>query len=336
MQLIELVDPSVKTKINEETGEYLLSGTGELHLEIAVKDLQDMQSIQVKQSEPIVTFRESIEGVTPTPVLAKSPNKHNRLFVTAEPLSQGVIDAIETGEIGPYVDEKEIAAILRNKGWDKDESRKVWGLAPNDDGPNIFIDKTKGVQYLHEVQQYILQGFQWSATEGPLCGEPYYGIKFALTDCTLHEDTVHRGIGQIMPVARRACFGAILSSKPVLLEPVYKIQVNVPEKFVGSVYKVIAKRRGRILDSIPKEGTPIIIVVGEIPVSESLGINTELKSESSGFAFSQMLFSHWEKVPGDPMKKGGGLARQFVESTRKRKGMHSIIPPDPEEYIDKL
>ena len=336
MQLIELVDPSVKTKINEETGEYLLSGTGELHLEIAVKDLQDMQNIVVKQSEPIVTFRESIEGVTKEPALAKSPNKHNRLYVTAEPLTTEVIQAIENGEIGPYVDEKEVSQILKNYGWDKEDSRKVWGLAPDDDGANMFIDRTKGVQYLREVQEYIVQGFRWSSTDGPLCGEPYYGIKFALTDCTLHEDTVHRGVGQIMPVARRACFGAILTAKPILLEPIYKIQVNVPEKYVGPVYKVIAKRRGKILDSIPKEGTPIIIVVGEIPDSESLGINTELKSESSGFAFSQLIFSHWEKVPGDPMKKDGGLARQFVEATRKRKGMHNINPPDPEEYIDKL
>lgn len=336
MQLIELVDPSIKTKINEETGEYLLSGTGELHLEIAVKDLQDMQNIEVKQSDPIVTFRESISAVTPEPALAKSPNKHNRLYVIAEPLSQGVIDSIEAGEIGPYVDDKEIATILRNNGWDKDDSRKVWGFAPGDDGPNVFVDKTKGVQYLRDVQEYIVQGFRWSSTEGPLCGEPYYGIKFSIVDCQLHEDTVHRGVGQIMPVARRACFGAILTSKPILLEPVYKINVNVPEKYLGPVYKVLSKRRGRIIDTKTKEGSPINIVVGEVPVSESIGLNTELRSETSGYAFTQMIFDHWEKVPGDPTKKDGGLARQFVEATRKRKGLHNPLPPEPEEYIDKL
>jgi elongation factor 2 len=336
MELIQLVDPSINAKINEETGEYLLSGTGELHLEIAVKDLQDMQNIEVKQSDPIVTFRESVSAASPEPALAKSPNKHNRLFVTAEPLSQGVIDAIESGEIGPYVDEKEVAAILRNNGWDKDESRKVWGLAPGEDGANIFVDRTKGVQYLRDVQEYIVQGFRWSATDGPLCGEPYHGIKFSITDCSLHEDTVHRGVGQIMPVARRACFGAILTAKPIILEPIYKININVPEKYLGPVYKVLSKRRGRIIDTKTKEGSPINIVVGEVPVSESIGINTELRSETSGYAFSQMIFSHWEKVPGDPTKKDGGLARQFVEATRKRKGMHNPLPPTPDEYIDKM
>ncbi|RMD90207.1 MAG: GTP-binding protein [Calditrichaeota bacterium] len=339
MQLLELVDPSLKAKINEETGEYLLSGTGELHLEIAVKDLQDMQRIEVKQSDPIVTFRESVDGLTPEPVLAKSPNKHNRLWMIAEPLQKEVVEAIESGEIHPYQEPKERAAILRNYGWNKDEARKVWGFGPGERGENMIIDKTKGIQYLREVQDYIVQGFRWGAGEGPLAGEPFYGIRFALTDVTLHEDPVHRGVGQIMPVARRACFGAMMTAKPILLEPIYKIQVNVPERYLGAIYKVLSKRRGKILDTIEKPGTPISIVVGEVPVSESIGINTELRSETSGYAFSQMIFSHWEKVPGDPLKpeaQGGGLARKFVEETRKRKGMHSIVPPDPNEYIDRL
>ena len=148
-----------------------------------------------------------------------------------------------------------------------------------------------------------------------------------LVDCQLHEDTVHRGIGQIMPVARRACYGAILTSKPIILEPVYKINITVPEKYLGPVYKVLSKRRGRIIDTKTKEGSPLNIVIGEVPVSESIGINTELRSETSGYAFSQMIFDHWEKVPGDPTKKDGGLARQFVEATRKRKGMHNPYPP---------
>ncbi|MFW9928416.1 MAG: GTP-binding protein, partial [Candidatus Thorarchaeota archaeon] len=339
MRLIELVDPSLKTKINEETGEYLLSGTGELHLEIAVKDLQEMQNLEVKQSEPIITFRESLEGISPEPALAKSPNKHNRLFVTAQPLSQGVIDAIENKMITPYSDPKKVAAILRDLGWEKDEAKKVWGMGPGEDGPNVFVDGTKGVQYLREVKDYIMQGARWGMGEGPICGEPMHGVRFNLEDCTLHEDPVHRGIGQIMGVGRQACFGAMLIAKPILLEPIYKIQVNVPERYLGAVYKVLNKRRGKILDTIQKEGSPMNIVSGEVPVSESIGINTELRSETSGYAFSQMIFDHWEKVPGDiykPEDAGGSLARKFVEMTRQRKGFSSTAPPSPSEYIDKM
>ncbi|MHA1214931.1 MAG: GTP-binding protein [Candidatus Hodarchaeales archaeon] len=340
LQLMELVDPSLRTKINEETGEFLLSGTGELHLEIAVKDLQDFQKIEVTQSDPIVVFRESVQAESYQQSLAKSPNKHNRLWVRAAPLERKIIELIESGKIGQYTDRKEMGQILREvAGWDAKEGRKVWGMGPEEDSPNFYVDATKGVQYLREVKDYIVQGFRWAAKEGPLCGEPFYGIKFMLEDVKLHEDPVHRGAGQIMPVSRRACFGAMLMAEPVLLEPIYKIQVQVPEEYLGNVYKVLTKRRGKVVDTTKREGTPLNVIFAEVPVTESFGITTELRSETSGFAFSQMVFSHWEKVPGNPMKpeeQGGGLARKFVVETRKRKGFHSPVPPKPEDYYDKL
>ncbi|MFW9905752.1 MAG: GTP-binding protein [Candidatus Thorarchaeota archaeon] len=340
MQLLELVDPSLKTKINEETGEYLLSGTGELHLEIAVKDLQDLQRIEVVQSEPIVVFRESVKGESYMQSLAKSPNKHNRLWVRAGPLDEGAIKLIEKGSINQYTDRKEMAQLLRDEaGWEAKAGRKVWGMGPEEDDPNFYIDATKGVQYLREVKDYIIQGFRWAAKEGPLCGEPFYGVRFMLEDVKLHEDPVHRGAGQIMPVSRRACFGAMLMAEPILLEPIYKVQVQVPEQYLGNVYKVLTKRRGRVIDTQRREGTPLNIIIAEVPVTESFGITTELRSETSGFAFSQMVFNHWEKVPGDPTKpeeEGGGLARQYVVTTRQRKGFHHPLPPKPEDYYDKL
>ena len=340
LQLMELVDPSLKTKVNEETGEFLLSGTGELHLEIAVKDLQDLQHIEVTQSEPIVVFRESVKSMSSMQALAKSPNKHNRLWVRAAPLEKDVIQIIESGKIHQYTDRKEMGQILRDDaGWDAKVGRKVWGMGPEETDPNFYIDATKGVQYLREVKDYLIQGFRWAGKEGPLCGEPFYGIKFMLEDVKLHEDPVHRGAGQTMPVSRRACFGAVLLANPILLEPIYKIQVQVPEQYLGNVYKVLTKRRGRVVDTTKREGTPLNVIIAEVPVTESFGITTELRSETSGFAFSQMVFSHWEKVPGDPTKEeeqGGGLARKFVIETRKRKGMHNPNPPKPEDYYDKL
>ncbi|MFX0113076.1 MAG: GTP-binding protein [Candidatus Hodarchaeota archaeon] len=339
MKLIELVDPSLKAHINEETGEYLLSGTGELHLEIAVKDLQDMQNIEVIQSQPIVVFRESVGAISEMQALAKSPNKHNRLWVTAEPIEQEVIKLIETGQINAYTDAKEMGRILRDHGWDAQDARKVWGFGPEENDPNMIVDVTKGVQYLREVKDYITQGFRWASGDGPLCGEPMYGVKYKLHDCKLHEDPAHRGVAQIMPVARRVCFGASLLASPILLEPYYRIQIQVPEDHLGAVYKVITRRRGRITDTARREGTPLNVVTGELPVAESFGITAELRSETSGFAFAQMVFDHWEKVPGNPMlsaSEGGGLAREFVEKTRERKGMHNINPPTADQYYDKL
>ncbi|MFQ5976680.1 MAG: hypothetical protein ACE5OZ_00960 [Candidatus Heimdallarchaeota archaeon] len=339
MKLIELVDPSLKAHINEETGEYLLSGTGELHLEIAVKDLQDMQRIEVLQSQPIVVFRESVSGISEMQALAKSPNKHNRLWVTAEPAGDETVKLLEGGQITAYTDAKEMARLLRENGWETQESRKVWGFGPEENDPNIIVDATKGVQYLREVKDYIVQGFRWAAGEGPLCGEPMYGVKYKLHDCKLHEDPAHRGVAQIMPVARRVCFGASLLASPILLEPYYRIEIQVPEDYLGAVYKVVTRRRGRITDTARREGTPLNVVTGELPVAESFGMTAELRSETSGFAFAQTIFDHWEKVPGDPTKpphEGGGLAREYVEQTRERRGMHNINPPTAEQYYDKL
>jgi elongation factor 2 len=340
LQLMELVDPSLKTKVNEETGEFLLSGTGELHLEIAVKDLQDLQKIEVTQSEPIVVFRESVSELSSQQALAKSPNKHNRLWVRAEPMEENVIELINDGTIHQYTDRKEMGQILRDQaGWDAKVGRKVLGMGPEEADPNFYIDATKGVQYLREVKDYILQGFRWAGKEGPLCGEPFHGVKFMLEDVKLHEDPVHRGAGQTMPVSRRACFGAVLLANPILLEPIYKVQVQVPEQYLGNVYKVITKRRGKVIDTTKREGTPLNIIIAEVPVTESFGITTDLRSETSGFAFSQMFFSHWDKVPGNPMKpeeEGGSLARQYVLETRKRKGFHNPLPPKAEDYYDKL
>ncbi|MFX0091076.1 MAG: GTP-binding protein [Candidatus Hodarchaeota archaeon] len=340
MSLISLVDPSLKSMINEETGEYLLAGTGELHLEIAVKDLQDLQKIEVSQSTPIVMFRESVATASSTTALAKSPNKHNRLWLTAEPLTSSVIEAIERGDIHQYTNRKDMARMLREEhGWSKDQARKVWGFGPAETDPNMFIDETKGVQYLREVRDYIVQGFRWASREGPLCREPFFGVKFSLHDCKLHEDPVHRGVAQIMPVARRASFGSFLLAKPILLEPIYKITVTVPERYMGNVVKVISRRRGTVLDTKAREGTPLTIIDGEVPVAESFGITEELRAETSGFAFTQQIFSRWDKVPGDPMKpeeEGGGLARKYVEQTRERKGMHQKEPPAPDDYLDKL
>ncbi len=338
MSLMELVDPSLKAIINEETGEYILAGTGELHLEIAVKDLQEMQNIEVIQSKPIVVFRESVKATSEYPALAKSPNKHNRLWFVAEPLEKEVIEAVENGTINQYTDPRKMAKILQEIGWDRSEARNVWGFGPTEQDPSVLVDATKGVQYLREIKDYTLQGFRWAAKNGPLCGEPIYGVKVKIVDVTLHEDAVHRGANQIIPTARRATFGSMLLAKPILLEPIYRIEIQVPEQYLGNVYTVLTKRRGQVIDTRRREGTPLHVVVGHLPVAESFGIVSDLRSETSGNAFSQMVFDHWAPAPGDPMKPGpeGGLARQFVEEVRKRKGFHSIEPPKPEDYVDKL
>jgi len=323
MHQLAIEDPNLVTTINKETGEYLLSGMGELHLEIACKFLQDYaQGLEIITSRPIVVYRESIAGQGVV-AMAKSPNKHNRFWMQVEPLEETVIGMIEKGEILEEMGQKKIGTILRTQAkWPAEEARNVWAL---EEHKNVLVDLTKGIQYLREAREMIISGFRWASGNGPLCEEPMRGVKVKLMDAQLHEDPVHRGPAQIMPAARRAFLGSFLTAKPVLVEPIYKIGVSVPAQWVGEVTGIITRKLGRILSSEQKG--PVTMINGYIPVAETFGLSAEMRSATSGHAFWQTQFDHWEKVPEN-------IARSVIEEIRKRKGL-SLEIPEPSKFIDE-
>ncbi|MEM2144987.1 MAG: elongation factor EF-2 [Candidatus Jordarchaeaceae archaeon] len=321
MQKLSIQDPNLVTTINQETGEYLLSGMGELHLEISVKDIQS--AIDVTTSQPIVVYRETITKPG-GPVLGKSPNKHSRVWISVEPLNEETIKLLVDGEISEYQDAATRTKILREKAsWDAKDARNVWAI---DEHVNIIVDQTKGVQYLREVRDTMIAGARWATESGPLAEEPIRGIKINITDCQLHEDPIHRGPAQIMPMTRRAIWGAFLSAEPTLLEPIYKIQVNVPPDYIGTVSGILSQRRGRVID-VQQKG-PLAFITGEIPVRETLGLASEMRAKTSGRAFWQTQFTRWEALPKS-------LAKDVITEIRKRKGLKPE-PPEASEYIDTL
>ncbi len=324
MHRLAIEDPNLVTTINKETGEYLLSGMGELHLEIACKFLKDFTrgTLEIITSKPLVVYRESVAGQGVL-AMAKSPNKHNRFWMQVEPLEEKVVEMIEKGDISEVMNRKEMGAILRKEaGWPADLARKVLAL---EDHRNLIIDATKGVQYLREVKDTVLSGFRWGTESGPLAGEPMRAVKVMLLDVKLHEDPVHRGPAQIMPATRRALYGSFLTANPIILEPIYKIGVTVSAQWVGDVSSIITRKRGRITSSEQKG--PLTVVTGYIPVSETFGLAAELRSATSGHAFWQTQFDHWEKTPDS-------IAQTVIEETRKRRGMPREVPK-PSKFIDE-
>jgi elongation factor 2 len=323
MNRLSIEDPNLVATINKETGEYLLSGMGELHLEIAVKFLQDYSGgLEVITSKPIVVYRESISGKGII-AMAKSPNKHNKFWVQVEPLEEKVMTLIEKGEITEDMGRKQIGNILfKDVGWPAEEARNVLAI---DEHRNIFIDTTKGVQYLQEAKEMIIAGFRWACKAGPLCEEPIRGVKVKLMDAQLHEDPVHRGPAQIMPAIRRAILGSFLTAKPVLLEPVYRIEVSVPAQWVGDCIEIITRKRGKILASEQKGF--LTMIKGLIPVAETFGLSGEMRSATSGRAFWQCTFSHWEKVQEN-------IAVEVIKQIRQRKGLPPETPT-PDMFIDE-
>ncbi|KAL7722262.1 Elongation factor 2 [Entamoeba marina] len=308
----------------EETGEHIVAGAGELHLEICLKDLQQeyCNNIELIITEPVVSFRETVKENSSIQCLSKSSNNQNRLFMKAMPFPEGLSEDIENKIIKPDMDNKERAKTLSEKyDWDGDECRKIWCFGPDNVGPNLFFDATKGIQYLNEVKDSIVNGFNNAMHDGVVCNEQIRGVRINLEDVKLHSDAIHRGGAQIIPCARRCCCACILTASPTLLEPIYLAEIQCPESAIGGIYT-------------NKDQELLFNVRAHLPVVESFGFTADLRSHTSGQAFPQCVFSHWQMMSGD-LSDSDSKVSKIVAQVRKRKGLPEGVPP-LERYYDKL
>merc|ERR1712126_348527 len=328
-------DPMVQCMI-EESGEHIIAGAGELHLEICLKDLEeDHAQIPLKKSDPVVSYRETVTEESGIMCLSKSPNKHNRLFMKAVPMPDGLAEDIDNGEVSNKQDFKIRGRYLADKyEYDVGEARKIWCFGPDTTGPNLMIDCTKGVQYLNEIKDSVVAGFQWATKEGVLCDENMRGVRFDVMDVTLHADAIHRGGGQIIPTARRVLYASFLTASPSIMEPVYLVEIQCPENAVGGIYGVLNRRRGHVFEEAQTPGTPMFVVKAYLPVNESFGFTAELRAATSGQAFPQCVFDHWQIQGGNPLDEATKPG-QIVLETRKRKGLKEGVPT-LDNFLDKL
>lgn len=341
-------DPLVKTMISK-TGEHIIAGAGELHLEICIKDLREeyMKGADISISEPIVSYCEGISSRTgndnndetskyPQICVSKSPNKHNRLYMWAEPLSNKLCDAIDEGEISPQQELKERVKILSKEyEWNSDDAKKIWSFGCSPDClSNFIVDASKGVQFLHEIKDHVIGAFMQITSGGCLCDERMRGIRFNIDDVVLHADAIHRGAGQIMPTAKKVFQACQIASEPVLYEPMYLIDITVPQKAANGVYSTLNSRRGIIESIQDRIGTHLVQIRAYLPVSESFGFTQLLRQNTAGQAFPQMKFDHWEKIDSSPYKEGS-ISNELVLKIRKRKGMKMSLP-EFSDYYDRI
>jgi len=308
-------DPTLKISINEETGEYLVSGLGELHIDAKVDRPLKEKGINVKTSPPIVIYRETVRTKSPE-VEGKSSNKHNRFYLTVEPLDEEVYNALSLRKIREenvkkYI--KEITKQLQEAGMAKDEAKKVEEIYEK----NILIDATKGIQYLNETMELVIDGFQRVMGAGPLAGEPCNALKIKLTDAKLHEDAIHRGPAQVLPAINDAIKEAIYRAKPTLLEPVQVIRIDVPEELLGAAMNLVQGRRGSILDTKMELG--VANITAKLPVAEMFGFEAVLKSGTGGKGFYSLVDVSFERIPEE-------LKLQTILKIRERKGMPKELP----------
>jgi len=330
-------DPMVQCII-EESGEHIIAGAGELHLEICLKDLEeDHAGIPLKKTDPVVSYRETVSEESSEVCLSKSPNKHNRLYMTAGPLPDGLAAEIEDGKVTPRDDPKARKQKLCNDfEFDATDAMRIWTFGPESTGANLLIDTTKGVQYLNEIKDSCVAGFQWATKEGVMCDEHMRGIRFNVKDATLHADAIHRGGGQVIPTCRRVIYASMLTAEPRLQEPVYLCEIQCPENAVGGIYGVLNRRRGIVFEEMQTPGTPMFVVKAHLPVNESFGFTADLRSNTGGQAFPQCVFDHWQDMPGNPLDvAANSKPYQIVMATRKRKGLKEGLP-ELSNYLDKL
>ena len=312
-------DPTIHVNINEETGEHLVSGMGELHLEVIGVRINN-KGVDINTSEPIVVYRETVAGKTANPVEGKSPNKHNRLYLEVAPLEDSIFKALQDGDIkeGKIKDKEEAQKFIEH-GLDKEEARRVWDVY----NKSLFINMTRGIQYLDEIKELVIEGFESALEEGPVANEIAMGMKFTLVDAKLHEDAVHRGPAQILPAIRNAIKGGMMMADPTLLEPVQKVFINTPTDYMGSVTKEILNRRGQIVD-MPTEGD-MVNVEAKVPVAEMFGFAGEIRSATQGRCLWSTENSGFERLPRE-------LQGQIIRQIRERKGL-SPEPFGPDHYL---
>jgi elongation factor 2 len=323
MNRLSIEDPNIITTIDKETGHYLLSGIGELQLEIAMKLLAEYSGgIELSASNPTVAYRESISEKGKI-VTTKTPNKQNSFRVQVEPLEIEVLELIEKGELTEAMEPEQISAILKNMkaNWSK-TSEKICAL--NKYG-NMLVNLTDNIS-VEKVKESIILGFHWACGRGPLCEEPLRGVKVNLIDAQIHEDPKLHETAQVMRAVSRAILGSVLTAKPKLLEPIYKIEVSVPTQWFGACSNLITRRRGKI--QVTENRGILTMIKGYIPVAETFGLSDELRSSTSGRAFWQCTFSHWEKTPEN-------VATEVVKQIRARRGLPPKIPK-PEKFINEF
>lgn len=319
MRSMAKADPTLHVVIDEETGEYLISGMGELHLEIVEYRIKNERGVEINSSNPIVVYRETVSKPSPEQH-GRSPNKHNDFFLTVEPLEEEVYKAIYEGKFadGRRKDSKDIWQELAELGMDKDEAKKIRDIFQG----NLFIDGTKGIQHLDEVIELALDAFEQVMKRGPLAQEPCTKVKVKLLDVKLHEDAVHRGPAQIYPAVRVPIVRGILEAGPGLLEPKQNLYIQTPSTFMGNASRDIQSRRGVIID-MRQEGEQSYID-GKVPVSEMFGFAGEIRSATEGNVIWSTENAGFELVPRE-------LQNDLVGGIRKRKGLDPK-PPSAADY----
>jgi len=331
--------PLLKSYV-EESGEHILLGTGELYLDCVLHDLRNLfTSIEIKLSDPFVPFCETVVDTSSFKCFADTPNQSNRIAIISEPLEANIAVDIEKERIPK--DTSSVTKLFQEKySWDILAAQNIWAFGPENNGPNVLVndilpmERNEGL--LGEVNPFVVQGFKWACSEGPLIEEPLRCVKFRMLEASISQDPLLRAGGQIIPTARKVCYSSLLLASPRLMEPYFITEIQCTQDCIPTIYTLLQRRRGHVNSESPVGGCPLFTLSASLPVVDSFGFETDLRTLTSGMAFCTSDFDEWVVVPGDPLDKtikiaplepspAPHLAREFMLKTRRRKGLTEEI-----------
>jgi len=293
---LAMEDPNLTATVNPDTGEHLLSGMGELHLEVIAKTLKEYSGgIEITTSEPTVVYRET--------VTAKGK------ITTAREHGEDIVCSVQ---VEPA--DKEVASMIEKGEWPTEKDETVWAM---DVQGNLLINATKKDNALLNVKDTMVAGFREVCRRGPLCGEPLRDVEVKLVTVQLCEDRRRDLQERLTKALRRAVFDSFLTAKPALLEPIYKLEITASTVLFGRCSIILARKRGKILETLNKGA--VTTISGYVPVAETFDLSSEMRSATSGRAFWQNMFDHWERVPET-------LAYSLIGQIRERKGLEKDLP----------
>ena len=304
-------DPSITIEINEETGENLMHGMGELHLEVIENRIKTEKGLDIVTSPPIVVYRETVNKPS-AEFEGKSPNKHNKYYISVEPLDNIFYKAIKEGEIPEMrLKKKDQTIVDKIAGlgiMDPKDAKKVKEIFKG----NILFDATRGIVHIGEVMEMTMQAFEQVMKEGPIAREPCTNLRVNIHDIKLHEDAIHRGPAQIIPAVRQAIKLAMEDAGAILDEPKQILQIEAPEDYIGDISKLIQNKRGQLLDMNQEEGH--MVIKAKLPVAEMFGLASDLRSATGGRGTQFLIDQLFEKLPYE-------LQDKIVRQIRERKGL---------------
>ena len=287
-------DPTLKFDYIKSVQEFQLRGVGQLQLDVALTRLQTEHGVQVQRGVPKVSYSQTLPfGAQGQSRQVRTPNGLNDFKLHMALLPTELSERLSRDQI----DFKRLPGVLEQYGFDRRLARRCGGILP---GGSLYFNDTRGALYMEESRQNILTALQGALQKGPLLGKPLRGLAISLTYAVIHQDPLRRTALQFRHAFTEAITDLLTKIGSVVLEPIVSLQVSIPEqpsRYMTQVIRDLDNRRGVLQDTRQGSFSGYVVLVYNIPLIETFGLNPILMSKCQGRVMMSMKHKGYKPVP---------------------------------------